>query len=450
MKKRTGYLIRRGKVYYACWTVAGKKFMQTTGKRDRREAETRLSEIMEPFLVEDEVKTLQNISARIEGRTAELTRLNDERNPPLSVAHAWNAYELAGDRREISPGTLRNYDCYWTAFTRWLSERHPEVKALRDVSFAVCEDYKAHLIGLKVTGRTFNAHRAFLRSFFHVLTDKARLTENPWAKIAKRDEHSIGRRPLTVEELRRVCQSAKGELRIMLAFGLYLGCRLGDAACMDWGNVDMERRLIRYTPRKTARKKPDAILIPMHPELYAVLGETPPGNRKGPVTPDMAARYTEKGQGPVSAIVQRHFIACGLTTTGERNGAGIRRSVTAGFHSLRHSAVSFLRQAGAAQSVSQEIVGHSSPDVHALYTHTDEDALRRAVATLPAVIGNTPPPKPVELVNVAPIRTLAKKLTGKNWRTVKNGLLKLTNKKAIMTKGQRHVEQDQPDTGRKH
>ena len=54
-----------------------------------------------------------------------------------------------------------------------------------------------------------------------------------------------------------------------------------DAACMDWGNVDMERRLIRYTPRKTARKKPDPLLIPIHPELYAVLSETPPAKRRG-------------------------------------------------------------------------------------------------------------------------------------------------------------------------
>ncbi len=428
MKKRTGYLIRRGKVFYACWTVAGKKFMQTTGKRDRREAKKRLSEIMEPFLVEDEVKTLQNIAARIEGRTAELTHLEDERNPPLALAAAWDAYERAGNRREISSVTMRNYDCHWQTFTRWLSENFPDVKLLREVTFPVCEKYKEHMAGLKVTGRTFNAHRAFLRSFFNVLTDKARLTENPWAKIAKRDEHSIGRRPLTVEELRRVCKSAKGELRIMLAFGLYLGCRLGDAACMDWGNVDMERRLIRYTPRKTARKKPDPLLIPIHPELYAVLNETPPGKRKGPLTPDMAERY-QRHQGLVSNVIQEHFEACGLTTTGERNGAGVRRYVAAGFHSLRHSAVSFLRQAGAAQSISQEIVGHSSADVHALYTHTDEDALRRAVATLPAVLGDKPAPAlpPAKLIDALPIRTLADKLNVKNWQTVKKELLKLAN-----------------------
>ena len=60
MKTRKGYLILRNKTYYACWTVAGKKFMKTTGKTVRRDAETRLAVIMEPFLVEDGIKILQN------------------------------------------------------------------------------------------------------------------------------------------------------------------------------------------------------------------------------------------------------------------------------------------------------------------------------------------------------------------------------------------------------
>jgi integrase len=426
MRKRTGYLIRRGKVFYAVWTVAGKKFMQSTGKRDRRNAETELRRIMEPFALGDEVTALQNIAARIEGRTAELARIEEDRNPPLAVSAAWTAYERAGNRREISEGTLRNYDCYWTAFTRWLADTRPEVKLLRDVSFDIAEGYKEHLAGLKVTGRTFNAHRAFLRSFFNVMAEKAKLPNgNPWTKIAKRDEHSLSRRPFTVEELRNVCRSAEGELRTLFAFGLYLGARLGDAACMDWGSVDMARRLIRFTPRKTARKNPEPLLIPMHPELAAILGETPPENRKGPVCPDLAERY-QRHQGLVSVLVQAHLEACGLTTTGERNGAGVRRYVSVGFHSLRHSAVSFLRQAGAAQSISQAIVGHSSPAVHALYTHTDEDAMRRAVATLPAVLGDAPAPAlpaadPLAAMREK-VRAIADRLNGKTWRKVKDEL----------------------------
>ena len=116
-----------------------------------------------------------------------------------------------------------------------------------------------------------------------------------------------------------------------------------------------------------------------------------------------------------------------MTTTGARDGAGIRRYVSAGFHSLRHTAVSLLRQAGAAQSVSQAIVGHNSPEVHALYTHTDEDAMRRAVGFLPAVMGgDIPAPTPAlppAMIAAAPGRALVDELNGKNWRTVKKNLL---------------------------
>ena len=438
MRKRTGYLIRRGKVFYACWHVGGKLFMQTTGKKDRRDAETELHRIMEPFVAGDEVATLQNIAARIEGRTAEIARIEDERNPPLTIANAATAYERAGDRKDISPGTRANYAGYWRAFSGWLADKHPDIKQLREVSFELCEEYKAHMSGLKVTGRTFNANRAFLRAFWNTLSDKAKLTtlyqlpdgretRNPWAKIAKRDEHSLSRRPLTVKELRRVCQSAEGELRIMLAFGLYLGARLGDACCMTWGNVDMFKRLVSFVPRKTARKNPEPLLIPMHPELYAVLSETPPAERTGYVTPDAAKLYLAERANVISKKIQAHFEKCGVVTTAERAGFGVKRTVIAGFHSLRHNAVSFLQQAGAAQSVSQAVVGHNAPEVHRLYSHVDADAMRRAVNGLPNVwskarrkalpAGRT--------VAAGAVKTIAEGMTAKTWKEKRAELLAL-------------------------
>lgn len=430
MKTRRGWLVKRGRTFYATWEVSGKRFQKTTGESDRRKAESRLAEIMRPFLVEDEVRTLESVKARIEGAKGELAKIEEDRNPPLAVADAWDAYERAGNRREIGAMTMRNYQGYWDAFARWLKVEHPEAVQLRQVSFGVAEEYWQSLIAGKVTGRTCNAHRAFMRSFFNVLTDKAKLTNgNPWARIAKRDEHSVGRRPLTVEELRRVCQSAEGELRTLLALGLYLGCRMGDAACMDWGCVDLARRLIRYTPRKTARRSPEPLLIPIHPELAAILSETPPEKRTGPVCPDMAERYTRRGPDAVSAPVQRHFEKLGMVTTAERNGAGIRRAVSVGFHSMRHSAVSLLRDAGAAQSVSMALVGHHSPDVHNLYTHTDPDAMRRAVGALPAVMTDAPPALPVGdpmATLKSKVRELAEGMNPKTWKAARAELLAMT------------------------
>lgn len=435
MKTRKGWLVKRGNTFYATWEVSGKRFQKTTGETDRRKAKTRLAEIMEPFLIENEVRTLENVQARIVGAKAELAAIDEARNPPLTLAQAWSAYRAASATADITPGTLRNYEGYWEAFCRWSAEAHPELVELREVTAVLAEAYWLHLGGQGVTGRTCNAHRAFLRAFWGVLCDPARLvtvytlrdgtqTKNPWATIKPRDEHSMSRRRLTVEELRAVCRSAEGELRTMFALGLYAGARLGDAACMDWGCVDMVRRELRFVPRKTSRKVKDPLTVPMHPELFAVLSETPPEKRRGPVCPDMAKRYVKKGQGPVSAIVQRHLEGCGLATTTERTGAGQRRAVSAGFHSFRHSAVSLLREAGAAQSVSMALVGHNSAEVHALYTHADADAMRRAVATLPAVLGNAPKALPAS-DPLAKVKAIAEAMTVDTWEDARAKLLAL-------------------------
>lgn len=411
MKHRTGYLVKRGGIYYVQWTVAGRKFKKTTGTGNRRDAERFQAKFMEPFAVGDETTVLKSVAAKLDDKAAELAQIEDERNPPVKLKDAWGAYLKAGNRKEISRGTQANYEGYWTAFATWMGKAHADANTLRDVTFRHAEGYIASLAETKVTGRTINAHRAFLRAFWNVLADRARLEGNPWAKIAKRDEHSLGRRALTVEELRRVCGAATGELRVLLALGLYLGARLGDCATMDWGCVDMLRRVVRYTPRKTARKAPAPLIVPMHPELHAVLAETPPELRKGPVCPDLAGRYARRGADGVSDLVQKHFTDCGLATTAERTGSGVRKSVAVGFHSMRHTAVSLLREAGAAQSVSQALVGHNSPEVHALYTHTDETAMRRAVGTIPGVLGiDTEEDSPVEELK-ARVLKIAKKLS---------------------------------------
>ena len=440
MKVRSGHLYQRkpGGPFYVQIRIDGKTITKRLTDKDgnptanRRDAESLKADFMQPYLVGDAVDTLKAVQVKLADRQAEVAKWEDEQNPPLSIHDAWRAYETAGNRREIADVTLRSYVSIWKAFTAWLADQHPEAERLRDVTFEICEAYKANMQRRKVTPRTFNANRAFLRSFWNVLEDKAKTTGNPWAKLAKRDETPQGRRALTVDELRAVCGSATGELRTMLAFGLYTGCRLADAACMNWGSVDMSRRMIRYLPSKTRRKVNRPLLIPMHPELFGILEEIPQAARRGPVLPDMAERYRNRGADGVSDIIQKHFEKCGLATTAKRDGAGIRRAVTVGFHSLRHSAVSLLRESGAAKSVSQAIVGHNSAEVHQFYTHTDENAMRRAVDSLPGLtLPENAAGDPLEALR-GHIRELADRLDEKNWKTIKTRLMKAVDNMPYM------------------
>ena len=109
-----------------------------------------------------------------------------------------------------------------------------------------------------------------------------------------------------------------------------------------------------------------------------------------------------------------------------REGKGVRKVTSAGFHSLRHSAVSLLREAGAPLSVTMAIVGHSSLAMHDTYTHAGEAALKSAVAAMPSVIGDAKPVKALPPVDLSTrVRELAQKLTTKNGLQIKDELLKL-------------------------
>jgi integrase len=423
-KLRRGFLFKRGSVYYAGWYIGDRKFVKTTGQTDRREAEKEQARIMEPYLVKDEVKTLQSVQVKIAGAEAELARLEDQRNPPLAVNAAWDAF-VKSPGHNTGESTMQVYSYIWKQFLAWLTKNHVRVKLMREVTNAVAEDYAGYLKARGVTGKTYNSHRAVLLMVFRLLADKARMDRNPWAAIVRMKYKTQGRRALTVDELRKVCSTATGDLRTLLALGLYLGARLGDACCMEWGSVDMKKRVVAYTQRKTGR----SVTIPMHPVLHAILDEIPMNRRRTYVLPDMAKLYLEKAPHYVTNTVQAHLMKCGLVTT--REGKGLRRVVSAGFHSLRHAAVSLLRDAGAPLSVTMAIVGHSTIAMHDAYTHAGEAAIKQAVAALPSVMGTELPALPAHKIEPAEtafrssLRAVVDKLDGQNWYDVKQELLGL-------------------------
>jgi integrase len=55
-----------------------------------------------------------------------------------------------------------------------------------------------------------------------------------------------------------------------------------------------------------------------------------------------------------------------------------------GFHALRHSSVSHMANAGVAEEIRKEHVGHSS-EVHKVYTHRDVSVMERHLELMPDI-----------------------------------------------------------------
>src|SRR4029077_18867457 len=67
-------------------------------------------------------------------------------------------------------------------------------------------------------------------------------------------------------------------------------------------------------------------------------------------------------------------------------GRATRRAVSEiSFHSLRHTAVSLLKNAGVSDAVAQDLVGHESAEISRLYTHIEDRTKREAVNKLPKI-----------------------------------------------------------------
>ena len=57
------------------------------------------------------------------------------------------------------------------------------------------------------------------------------------------------------------------------------------------------------------------------------------------------------------------------------------------FHSFRHTMVTMLQGNDVPEDVRMMIVGHSNPDVHKIYSHDEEAAIKSAIHKLPKLTG---------------------------------------------------------------
>jgi integrase len=438
MKHRTGHLFKRGDNFYVRWAVEGKVFSKALRDENghpvtsKREAEEARIKIMAPFAVASEAEALESIAGKLEGRKAELAEWEEEQNPALPIAQAWSAFLESPNRPDSGEETLYQYECQWSRFADWIKKKHHALTQLREVTKQIAEEYVGSLNHGALSPNTYNKHLGLLTLVFRVVKQKARLAENPWEDIQRKRLVTHSRRELTVEELRNVCQTATGELRTLLALGVYSGLRLGDCTTLRWGEVDLARALIRRVPNKIGRSNPKPVIVPLHPVLHNMLAEIPAEKRGEYVLPETAELYGRRIDA-VTDRVQAHFKKCGIKIwkpgTGPDSKDGKRAVIEVGFHSLRHTFVSLCRVSNAPLAVVEAIVGHSNPAMTRHYTHVGELAASRAVAALPAVIGHAKPetPKRDAEALLQEARAVVETITARNWKEKKAAALALLN-----------------------
>jgi len=274
------------------------------------------------------------------------------------------------------------------SFLDHLGDRaHVDLAHLRSRDIA---DWRDAIAG-KVTSSTVNFGIKVVRAALNSARRDGLVSENEATKVTiLKTRPNDTRRPFSPAELRRVVDAADDEWRGMIMVGLYTGARLGDVAKLRWGDTDLLNKVVRFTARKTGR----AMEIPLAPPLHRHLESLPtPDDPHAYLFPRAAECYERNYfNGLLSKQFRAILVKAGLaqarknreTGTGHR---GVKHKADElSYHCLRHTFVSWLKDAGATDSVARDLAGHESADVNKLYTHIAPATRRAAVAQLPDIL----------------------------------------------------------------
>ena len=328
------------------WKQAGKRHEVSSGTEDRLEAERVL-------LAMREAVERRAGSRRVEELLRSVFPEHRSKAVPLDQAAALYAGQV------VASTHTRKVASHWGQFARWCLAHRPGVADLQDVDVAVCRAFAAAQIGAAKT--VANRVRDCAR-LWRVVAPLAGLAADPWRGMRLSVAAATPGRALTVAECDALLAATAGtEYHGAILVGLYTGLRYNDIAHLTWSEIGPEA--IRLRPRKT-QAHGIAVAIPLHPRLGAYLAALPrPG---ADVFPDLAESYLRRG------TARRFMQAC--------RAAGVpHKGIT--FHSLRHTFVTRLAEAGVPEDVRRRLAGHSNAVTHDRYAH-DLEAQRAAIGRL--------------------------------------------------------------------
>ena len=323
----------------------------------------------------------------------------------LFLYDAWDIYSKHPDR--ATPATVAERHSYEATFRAFVKVVNTPNITVDEVNFEHAQKFFQHLIGCNIAVATHNRRMRQLKTIFTVLKEY-RTGENPftsrtlWRK--EREERNLG--------VRRLCFSMdqedqiisefdnpkrkilnKQELRIIFLLARYTAQRLKDCALLRWNKINMETERIEIIQWKTGKE----VSFPIAPKLLKGLKEALAWKEddNAYVCPKVATRYNKVdkdgkniGSGLVDIDVLRVIRWIGVEISVKVEGR--KKSVNQyGFHSFRHSFVSFCARKGIPRSVVQSIVGDDCEIIDKYYTHVGEDAQKQAIAAVSGELEQT-------------------------------------------------------------
>jgi integrase len=311
----------------------------------------------------------------------------------------WSAEWLRRKSRDSSKATMARYKSHADAFLAWLGDERRK-KPLESVTPQHVREWRESLQDAGRAGKTVLSYVKDLGAIYRAAMREGLVSFNPCgtaiADIDTSDSHP--RTNFQDAEFEAILAAAPSvEWRGVILAAAFTGLRLGDAARLSWEAVDLDAKKITLIPSKTKRKKRE-VHIPIHPDLLAYLLAAPVADDSpaAPVFPKLAGTPVNGAMGlsdTFTGIMSAAGVDRGkpsrVLEEGQDKGKG-RITWEKGFHSLRHTFTSWLRNAGVSEEDRMALTGHSTRESHQIYSHADEKAGQAAIAKLPSLAPEKP------------------------------------------------------------
>ena len=360
-------------------------YVDATGRRLKKSTKlTNKQKALEVALALDHGEHLARSGAFTEARLRELLEQTLERviGAPTQhyTARTWFEEWCDEKAKSRTPATAARYSQVAREFLASLGPRAD--LPLEHVTAKDIRSYRDVELKKGVSNATANLSMKIVSMAFHKAVRQGKLKFNPCVGLDTLDEESAEREPFTLDEIKRLVNAATGDWKTAILAAYFTGARLGDVANMRWSAIDLDKRLISFTPKKTKRGK-KILRIPLHPDLEKELLKRP-GVGNAPLFPNLEGRETGGRHGlsaEFAAVMQKAGVR-GEIIRHTKNGRGNR---TKSFHSLRHSFVSTLANLGVSRELRGVLAGHASERINEAYTHRQIALLQNAIAALPAI-----------------------------------------------------------------
>jgi integrase len=155
----------------------------------------------------------------------------------------------------------------------------------------------------------------------------------------------------------------------MAAISLFTALRAGEIFGLRWKNLDRENGLVWVMDGKSGKSR--AVYLP--DQVKDLFQGMTPGNPEDFIFPGPDGKPLREIPFYFRTAVKKLGLNAGITDRRERFS----------FHSLRHTAASFLIQSGVDLYTVKEILGHGSIALTERYSHLADHALKEAAQKMP-------------------------------------------------------------------